>query len=86
MNTHSLLAQIQAAGLPTLRLLATVAVLYFGAIGVAIYRSRHELFDSDPEVMNDTPAVRHVRLEAVVLVWSGVMLALLAILLQVWLA
>jgi len=42
------------------------------------------LFDRDPEVISDTPAARHVRVEAVAIVWTGVMLALLGVLFEVW--
>jgi amino acid transporter len=84
MNIPVLLAVIQPAGLFSLRIFATIAALTFAAIGVAIYRRRHQLFDRDPEVINDTPAARHVRVEAVAIVWTGVMLALLGVLFEVW--
>jgi amino acid transporter len=84
MNITILLAVIQPAGVFALRFFATVAALTFAAIGVAIYRRRHHLFDRDPEVISDTPAARHVRVEAVAIVWTGVMLALLGVLLEVW--
>jgi amino acid transporter len=84
MNTTVLLAVIEPAGVFALRIFATISVLTFAALGVAIYRRRHQLFDRDPEVTNDTPAARHIRLEAVAVVWSGVMLALLGVLFEVW--
>ena len=83
MNITVLLAVMQPAGLFSLRIFATIAALTFAAIGVVIYRRRHQLFDRDPEVISDTPAARHVRVEAVAIVWTGVMLALLGVLFEV---
>jgi hypothetical protein len=52
--------------------------------GVLIWRRRHRFFDRDPDVENDVSVVRHNREEAIIFVWSGLMLVLLAILYQVW--
>lgn len=79
-----LLGVIQPGGIFTLRIFASLALLGFAAVGVAIYYHRHQLFDRDAEVLNDTPAARHVRVEAVLIVWSGVMLALLGVVFELW--
>jgi len=79
----SLIAGIEPAGLAALRV-GTFAVIVFLLAGVFIFRRRHQLFDGDPNVENDVPAVRHNRVEEVVFVWSGLMLVLLSILFQVW--
>lgn len=84
MNTAILLGVIQAAGILAMRIFGTIAVVGFVAIGLLIYRQRHQLFDRDPEVLNDTPGVRHIRVELVTIIWSAIMLALLGVLFEVW--
>jgi hypothetical protein len=78
------IAVIEQAGVPALRIAFTIAVIVFLFGGVIIFRRRHQLFDRDPNVANDVPVVRHIRLEEILLVWNGLMLVLLAILYQVW--
>jgi len=83
-NSSLILALIEQQGVPALRVAFTLAVIMFLFAGVLIWRSRHELFDRDPDVENDVPVVRHNREEAIIFVWSGLMLVLLAIFYQVW--
>jgi len=83
-NSSLLIAVIEQPGVPVLRVGFTLAVIVFLLAGVFIFRRRHRLFDRDPNVENDVPAVRHNRVEEVVFVWSGLMLVLLSILFQVW--
>ena len=82
----NLIGVIESAGLPALRVVATIGVLFMAGVGLVIYHGRHKLFDRDPDVDNDSPAVRHARIEEVVLVWSGLTLVMVSILLQVWFA
>ena len=79
-----LIAVIEQAGVPALRIAFTIAVIVFLFGGVIIFRRRHQLFDRDPNVPNDVPVLRHNRLEEILLVWNGLMLVLIAILYQVW--
>ena len=83
-NSSLILALIEQEGVPALRVALTLAVIMFLFAGVLIWRGRHELFDRDPDVENDVPVVRHNREEAIIFVWSGLMLVLLAIFYQVW--
>jgi uncharacterized iron-regulated membrane protein len=83
-NSSLILALIEQEGVPALRVAFTLAVIMFLFAGVLIWRSRHELFDRDPDVENDVPVVRHNREEAIIFVWSGLMLVLISILYQVW--
>ena len=83
-NSSLILALIEQEGVPALRVAFTLAVIMFLFAGVLIWRGRHELFDRDPDVENDVPVVRHNREEAIIFVWSGLMLVLLAIFYQVW--
>jgi hypothetical protein len=80
----STLAAIEAAGVPALRVAFTLAVIGFVAIGVYIYRKRHELFDRDPEVDNDFAAARHVRFENIIFVWSALTIVLFCICVATW--
>jgi hypothetical protein len=78
------IAVIEQAGVPALRVGFTLAVIVFLLAGVFIWRSRHQLFDRDPNVEDDVPVVRHNRGEEILLVWGGMTLVLLGILYQVW--
>ena len=85
--THPLtpvLAVIEQAGVPALRVAFTIAVVIFLFAGVFIWRRRHQFFDRDPSVANDVPVVRHNREEVILAVWSGMTLVLLYMLFQVW--
>jgi hypothetical protein len=84
ITSCALIGVIEPAGVPALRVGFTFVVVVFLLAGVFIFRRRHQLFDRDPNVENDMPAVRHNRVEEVVFVWSGLMLVLLSILFQVW--
>jgi hypothetical protein len=66
-----LIAAIEQAGVPALRIAFTVAVIVFLFVGIIIFRRRHEFFDGDPNVENDVPVVRHNREEEILFVWSG---------------
>jgi hypothetical protein len=79
-----MIAAIEQAGLPALRVALTVAVIVFLLAGVFIWRRRHQFFDRDPNVENDFAVVRHNREEAILFVWGGLTLVLLSILYQVW--
>jgi hypothetical protein len=83
-NSFPMLAAIEQADLPALRIVFTVAAICFVYGGVFIFRKRRQFFDRDPTVANNAPAARPVRLEAILFVWTALMLALLGILRQVW--
>ena len=84
MNTFTFLLAIQSAGQPVLRIAFTIALLLAVGAGVFIYRRRDQLFGRDPEVVNDTPVVRHNRVEEIVFVLGGLTLAVLGVLYQLW--
>ncbi|MEY2492038.1 MAG: hypothetical protein QOH24_989 [Verrucomicrobiota bacterium] len=77
-------AAVEQAGVPALRVAFSIAVVVFLYAGVLIFRRRHQYFDRDPNVENDVPAVRHIRLEQILFVWSALTLVLISILYQVW--
>jgi hypothetical protein len=85
MNTLAfLLNVIEPAGVPALRVGFTIALLFLIGAGVFICPRRDRLFGRDPEVEGDTPAVRHNRVEEIVLIWNGLTLVVLSILYQLW--
>ncbi len=83
-NGSFVMAVIEQAGVPALRIAFTVAVIIFLSVGIIIFRRRHQLFDRDPSVESDGPVVRHNREEAILFAWGGLTLVLLSILYQVW--
>jgi hypothetical protein len=83
-NDPFVIAVIEQAGVPALRLAFTVAVIIFLFAGIFIWRRRHQFFDRDPNVENDVPVVRHNREEQILFVWGGLTTVLIFILYQVW--
>ena len=79
-----LTAVIEQPGVSALRVGFTLPVLVVLLAGLFIWRRRHQFFDRDPNVESDVPVVRHNREEAIIFVWSGLMLVLLSILYAVW--
>jgi hypothetical protein len=80
----STLAVIQAAGVPALRVVFTLAFAAFVVVGLFIYRKRHQLFDRDPDVDNDFVAVRDVRIENIVFVWPALTIVMFCICVAAW--
>ena len=85
-NISLMIAVIEQAGVPALRVVFTIAVVIFMFAGLFIWRRRHQFFDRDPDVENDVPVVRHNREEVILFVWGGMTLMLVSILFQVWAA
>ena len=83
-NSSLMIAVIEQAGVPALRVAFTLAAIVFLLAGVFIWRRRHQFFDPDQNVENDAPVVRHNRKEEILFVWTGLTLVLLGILYQVW--
>jgi hypothetical protein len=83
-STPHVIAVIEQAGVPALRIAFTIAVMIFLFGGILIFRRRHRFFDRDPNVEDDVPVVRHNRMEEILLVWTGLLLVLIAIPYQVW--
>ena len=81
-----MLALINPAALPALRIAATFFFLIYLAGGAYIFRNRHRFFDRDPNVDNDIPAARHVRIEVVLDPVASFDHAFLILLISFWLA
>src|SRR5256886_12526709 len=67
-----MLAEINPTVLPALRIAATFFFIIYLLFGAYIFRNRHRFFDRDPNVDNDIPVVRKVRIEVVMIPWLGV--------------
>jgi hypothetical protein len=83
-NALLLMAGVQNAGLPALRVAFSAAALIFILAGAFIWRRRHQFFDRDPSVENDVPIVRHNREEEILFTWASLTLVLLFIAYQLW--
>jgi hypothetical protein len=79
-----MVAVINPEALPALRIAATFFFLIYLAGGAYIFRNRHRFFDRDPKVDNDIPAVRHLRLEVVMVPWVGLTTLILILLIRFW--
>jgi hypothetical protein len=83
---HKMLAGINPVALPALRIAAIFFFLLYLAGGAYIFRNRHRFFDRDPNVDNDIPATRHVRVELLLIPWLGITTLILIELINFWLA
>ena len=52
--------------------------------GVYIFRNRHRFFDQDSDVAEDIPAVRKIRVELVLMIWSVLTALIIFTLIQLW--
>jgi len=86
MESKAMLALINPAALPALRIAATFFFLVNLAGGAFIFRNRHRFFDRDPNVDNDIPAARRFRVEVIMIPWFALTTALLILLISFWLA
>ena len=85
-SMYNMLALINPAALPALRIAATFFFLLYLAGGAYVFRNRHRFFDRDPNVDNDIPAVRHVRVEVVLIPWLVITTLILILLISFWVA
>lgn len=86
MKILNAIALINSAALPALRIAGTVFLFIDLVGGVYIFLNRHRFFDRDPDVDNDISAVRHLRVEVVVVPWLALTATLLGLLIRSWLA
>ena len=81
-----MLAQIDPSVLPALRIAATFFFIINLLGGVYIFHNRHRFFDQDPNVDNDIPAARKIRVEVVMIPWFVLTTLVLILLIGFWLA
>ena len=81
-----MLAQINPQALTALRIAATFFFVVNLLGGWYIFRNRHRFFDRDPNVDNDIPAARRVRIEVIMIPWLVLTMLVLILLISFWLA
>jgi hypothetical protein len=81
-----MLALINPAVLPALRIAATFFFIINLVGGVYIFRNRHRFFDRDPTLDNDIPAMRKLRVEVVMVPWFVLTTLILILLIAFWVA
>lgn len=86
MKIMNAVALINSAALPPLRIAGTVFLIINLIGGAYIFLNRHRFFDRDPDVDNDISAVRHLRVEVVLVPWLALTATLLGLLIRFWLA
>ena len=84
MKILNALALIDPAALPALRVAGTIFLMINLLGGGYIFFNRHRFFDRDPEVENDISAVRHLRVEVVLIPWLTVTTVNLILLINFW--
>ena len=85
-SIYNMLALINPVALPALRIAATFSFIIYLLFGAYIFRNRHRFFDRDPNVANDVPAVRHIRVEVVLIPWFVLTTLILILLIRFWIA
>ena len=79
-----MLALISREALPALRIAGTIFLIINLLGGVYIFRNRHRFFDQDPDVPEDIPAVRKIRVELVLMIWGVLTALIIFTLIQLW--
>jgi hypothetical protein len=79
-----MLALINPAALPALRIAATFFFIINLIGGAYIFRNRHRFFGGDPNVSDDIPAVRKLRIEVVLIPWLVLTTFLVILLIYLW--
>jgi len=81
-----MLALINPTVLPALRIAATFFLIINLIGGTYTFRNRHRFFDRDPNVDDDIPAVRKLRVEVVMFPWLVLTTLVLILLIYLWVA
>ena len=81
-----MLALINPIALPALRIAATFFFVVYLLGGAYFFRNRHRFFDRDPNVDNDIPAARNLRVELILIPWLVITTLILALLICFWVA
>ena len=81
-----MLAQIDPSVLPALRIAATFFLIVNIVGGIYIFRNRHRFFDRDPNVEDDIPVMRKLRVEVVMLPWLTLTTLIFILLIYLWVA
>ena len=83
-TTEIILALINPAALPALRIAGAMVLIMYLLAGACLFRRRRQLFGRDPQVEQDTEAVRHTRVAVVLIPWLFVTALLFVEWLGLW--
>ena len=81
-----MLAEINPVALPALRFAGTFFIIINILAMIYIFRNRQRFFGPDPNVDNDIPAVRKLRVEVIMIPWLVLTSLLVILLISFWLA
>jgi len=81
-----MVALIDPSVLPALRIAGTFFLIVNIVGGTYIFRNRHRFFDRDPNVDEDIPAMRKLRVEVVMVPWLVLTTLLVILVIYLWLA
>jgi hypothetical protein len=79
-----MLATINPAALPALRIGATFFLIVNLLGGAYIFRNRHRFFAQDPNISEDIEPVRKLRIEVVLIPWFVLTTFLVTLLVYLW--
>ena len=79
-----MIASISPAAVPALRIAGAVFLILHFLIAGYLFSHRRRLFDRDPEVRDDFEAVRHLRVEVILIPWVFIGAVLLVTWLGLW--
>ena len=75
---------INPTALPALRIAGMFFLVINLLAGAYIFRNRHRFFGRDPNVSDDIPAVRKLRIEVILLPWLVLTTFLVFLLIYLW--
>ena len=84
LTKKPVLALINPQALPALRIAGTIFLVIYLLGGWYIFRNRHRFFDKDPDVPEDIPAIRKIRIELVLLIWCALTTLIIFTIVQLW--
>ena len=79
-----MIAFINPAALPALKIAGAVFITLYLLAGAYVFRKRRRLFSRDRLVPRDSPAVRHLRVEVVLIPWLGISTMTVVLWLSLW--
>jgi hypothetical protein len=79
-----MLALIKPDVLPALRIAGMFFLIINLLGGAYLFRNRHRFFGTDPNVSDDMPAVRKLRIEVILIPWLVLTLFLVILLIYLW--
>jgi len=79
-----MLAFIDPAAVPALRIAGTFFLIINILAGLYVFRNRRRFFGRDPEVEEDIPTARKLRVELILIPWFFLTAYLVVVLIELW--